>query len=247
MPRYRVTRWSKSRRQAADDEPKPLATKEVDAPNAGQACDLLGWKLGECSIQLLAGPLQHWKEAKGRVRKAYQRTPTKALLIWRDMPFLGHAHNMDDLQLLEALAQQIESMAEILQPDDSAPDVSEYLSDTYLLVTFAMWRVFSKRSEYIQSHCRYCDTPGELVKWETPVPRAIEEDKPMHVYVCLANTSCWKHAFNEGYNAISDNRRRMVEILVKGGTTQSQIREILRVSRSTVGKDIRILKSLGRI
>lgn len=247
MPRYLVARWQEHHGGHGDAEPEPLATREIDSPNAGQACDMLGWKLGECSIQLLSGPLKRWKQAKLRILEAYDRAPTKALLTWSDMPFVAEAHEMDDLQLLDALAQEIESMAAIIRPDDSAPDVAEYLPDTYLLVTFAMWRMFSKQAETVPSHCRYCGEAGDLVKWEATMSHPLEEDKLMDVYVCLANKDCLERALNEGCNLVSDNRRRVVETIIRAGYSQSQIRETLRVSRSTVGKDIRILKSQGRI
>jgi hypothetical protein len=242
MPTYRITRWK------SGEARKPLETHEVEAGDAGMACNHLGWKLFECSFQLISGDLDRWATAKERIRSAYQKTPVIAKLPWGDYDNVAqNAYKMDDIELIEAIAIENEQMADIMKSDAEALDIEERLTDTYLLVTFAIWRELAKNSEYTRSHCRYCDKTGELIKWEITIGKAIEEDRAPFIYVCLTKPSCWRKALDNGYTVISNNRRCYVERLAKQGMTQQQIQEVLRVSRATVSKDFRILNREGKL
>jgi hypothetical protein len=247
MPKYKVTHWlrkpGKNNRLSPDD----YVIREVEALDSNKAFDTLGWKIFECSIQLVGGPIKQWNNAKQRIRDAIRRNPTSDLLHWGDMGFVGDAHNMSDIQLIESLADEIDWKANAFVSDNSNLDIDQYLSDTYLLCTFAMWRIFSVKSEYIQSQCRYCDDNGELVRWETSRQQSFEEDIPQYIYVCLTKPLCWEKALDDGYKAISNNRRRMVEFLLKQKKRNKEIREILRVSQSAISKDIRILRQKGKL
>ncbi|MBW8009909.1 MAG: winged helix-turn-helix transcriptional regulator [Chloroflexi bacterium] len=247
MPKYQITRWLRKPRKNKKPSPDDYVIREIEANDCNEAFDALGWKIFECSIQLIDGPIKQWNTAKQAIRDAIKRTPNSILLKWGDMGFVGNAHNMSDIQLLESLADEIDSGANYFVADDSNLDIDLHLSDTYLLCTFAMWRIFSKDSEYIRNHCRYCEKNGEIVRWETSRKQAIKEDVPLYIYVCLTGLSCWEKALNDGYKAISNNRRLMVELLLKQEKSAQEIRDILRIGKSTVRKDIRILRQEGKL
>ena len=220
---------------------------------AGAACNSLGWKLFECSFQLISNDFERWAAAKERIRNVYQKMPVIAKLRWGDYHnFWKNAYKMNDLELIEAIAFENEQMADtiksdFIRPNSGTPDIEARLTDTYLLITFAMWREFAKRSKYIQSHCHYCDQTGELIKWEISTGKAIKEDKAKFIYVCMTNPSCLQNALDSEYTMISNNRRYYVERLAKQGMNQQQIQKALRISRSTVSKDFHILKRDGRL
>lgn len=240
MPTYRLTKWKLGK------NPEPLETREVQARNAGEACKCLDWKIFECSYEFISSELYHWNSAKERIRSAYRRTPVISGLSWVEHDDLFYrASEMDDIELIIAVAQEVERMADILDPNATGPDIEERLTDTYLLQTFAMWRELGSKAEHIRTHCRYCGQKAELVRWEIPLKDAISKDKAHYIYVCLTNESCWQEALTDGYNAISGNRRQIVEFLVKQGRSQSDILGILDISRSTISKDIRILRERG--
>ena len=242
MPTYSITRWS------AGEIPKLLETQKIDAGNSGEACVLLGWKLFECSFRLISGDIDRWNNAKERIRSSCQKVPVIADFLWRNIDsILDNASRMSDIELIEALALEVEQMAEIVKPGaEGINNIEESLTDTSLLIAFAMWRVLPS-PKYIRTHCQYCDQAGEMVRWELPLRDAIEQDKRPFTYVCLTNPSCLQKALDDGFTVISEHRRPYVDVLFKQGKTRRQMQEILHVSRATIDKDIRILKAKGTL
>lgn len=247
-PIYRITHWTGKTDKDGEFHPsKASETREVEAPNISLACDYVGWKIGECSVQMISGPLERWNNAKKKFRKAYGKNQTKSIIEWGRFKCANVAHEMDDVQLLEAIADEAERIAGIVKIDNEQYDIEKILSDTYVLSVFVLWRMFSKMSLYTMSHCSYCESEGDLVKWETSWSQSIEADDPKVKYVCLGKVACWQKALDDGYKAMSNNRRKMVEVLLGRRKTQREIRELLRVSQSTITKDVRILKKNGII
>lgn len=248
MPIYRITHWAEKTDKDGEFHPVNISeTCKIEVSNISQACDRSGWKIGKCSVQLISGPLERWNNAKDRFRKAYKKNQTKSIMHWGNFKCANLAHEMDDVQLLEEIAEEAERIADIVKIDDEQYDIEEFLSDTYLLTTFALWRAFSKMSLHTVSHCSYCESEGDLVTWEISSSQSIQGDAPKIKYVCLSKVACWQKALDDGYKALSNNRRKMVKVLIDQRKNQCQIRDILRVSQSTITKDVRILKKDGVI
>jgi hypothetical protein len=239
MTSYRITKWS------PDDPPEILETREIDAGNAGEACRLLGWKLFRCSY-LIVSDIDRWNAAKERIRVAYQRVPMIAKISWGTPGFermARKAFRMNDIELIESLSLDTEQMAdEMGYLGNKALDFNfeEILTDTSLLLAFAMWRdLFGK--------CYYCGQKGETIEWHVPEWRKDFLRTLPHHNVCLVNPSCWQKALDEGLTVISESRHPYVEALVKQGKNRQQMQEFLRVSRAIIDKDMRILKARGNI
>lgn len=239
MTTYRITRWG------LGETPEILETREIEANNAGEACSLLSWKLFKCSFHLISDN-DRWNAAKERMRSSYQRVPIIAKISWYSPGFdaiARKANKMNDIELIETVALNTEQMAdEIGNLDNKILDINfeEILTDTSLLLAFALWReLFGK--------CHYCSQKGETIEWHSPDWWKNFDHSLPHHSVCLTNPSCWQNAFNEGLIVISEGRRPYVEALLKQGKTRQQIQEILHVSRATINKDIRILKARGKI
>ncbi len=248
MPIYRITHWAEKTDKDGEFHPVNVSeTCKIEALNINQAYNRLGWKIGKCSAQLISGPLERWNNAKDRFRKAYKKNQTKSITYWGNFKCADLAHEMDDVQLLEAIAEEAERIADIVKIDDKQYDIEKFLSDTYLLTTFALRRVFSKMSLHTMNHCSYCESEGDSVTWEISLSQSIQGDDPKIKYICLSKVACWQKALDDGYKALSNNRRKMVGVLIDRGKTQRQIRDVLRVSQSMIAKDVRILKKNGVI
>ena len=243
MPTYKITHLAGETDKDREFHPVNFSeTCKIEALNISQAFNHLDLKIGNCSIQLISGSLERWNNAKDRFRKAYRKNQTKSIINWRDFKCASLAHEMDDVQLLEAIAEEAEWIADIVKISYEQYNIEICLSDTYLLAAFYLWRMFSELSLHTKSHCSYCDREGDLVKWEISLSQSIQRDVPKIKYVCLNRVTCWKKALDDGYKALSNNRRKMVKVLLDQGKTQRQIRDVLRVSQSTITKDMRILK-----
>ena len=239
MTTYQITRWS------SDETPEIIETREIEASNAGEACGQLGWKLFECSFRLISGDFDQWNATKERIRNAYEKAPIIAELFGGHSGFyeiMCKAYKMNDIELIEAIAIKAERIADEKEKWGINPrdlNFEEILTDTALLIAFALWRdLFGK--------CRYCGQKGETVEWRTPEGWNYPYNKA-HTRVCLTNYSCWQKALDNGYIVISEARRPYVEVLFKQGKTRRQMQEILQVSRATIDKDIRILKAKGKL
>ena len=239
MTTYHITRWS------SEEIPKILETREIEASNAGEACVQLGWKLFECSFRLVSDDYHRWNAAKERIRIACQRAPIIAEVFGSRPGFdeiMCRAYAMDDIEIIEEIALRTERIADEKEKWGAEVlnlNIEEFLTDTSLLIAFALWRDVLDR-------CHYCGQLGETVEWRTPRGWSFHHDEP-HVRVCLTSPSCWQRALDDGFIVISEARRPYVEALFKQGRTRRQMQEILRVSRATIDKDIRILGAKGRL
>jgi predicted HTH transcriptional regulator len=150
---------------------------------------------------------------------------------------------MNDIELIETVALNTERMADEMGNWNNETldfNFEEILTDTSLLLAFAMWReLFGK--------CHYCSQKAETIEWHTSDWWKNFDRSLPHRSVCLTNLSCWQKALDEGFIVISEGRRPYVEALFKQGKTRRQMQEILRVSQATIDKDIRILKAKGKI